>query len=124
MKQTDTPPDDGHGPADSRLSALIQGVALPAVPGLESATRRRIEQHSRRRIVVLAVGCLAVVLGGLGLLQTIVPGENRPQQAQAVPLNEQELASLFAPPPVDPLTLLDRQQQVSFQTLKQWERSQ
>lgn len=118
MKQTDTPLDDGNDLADSRLSALIQGFDPPAVPGLESATRRRIEQHARQRIVALSVGCLAVVLGGLVAL---VP--QPPQHAHAVPLNEQELASLFAPPPVDPLALLDRQQQVSFQTLKQWERS-
>ena len=124
MNPTESPLDEGAEPADLRLRALFQTADLPVAPDLELATRLRIEQHARPRIVALAALCLAVVLGGVLMLPRQEPELALPQQVPAKPLNEQELASLFALPPVEPLTLLERQQQVSFQTLKQWERSQ
>jgi hypothetical protein len=112
---------------DARLSGQLQGFHAPSSAGLEQATRQRIDQYLRQRRIEQAALVLACFVAAVGALRLMVPNEDKvpkvAHQQESQPLDDRELAALFSPPPVDPLSLLDRQQQVSYQALKQWERS-
>ena len=128
MKQPDSQPDTSLSDesADARLTGLFQAVPLPAASSaLEGITRRRIHQRVRQQLLLrtsVALTCVVAIWSAVRLIGN-VPDAQETKTVAAIPLNDQELASLFAPPPVDPLALLDRQQQASYQMLKQWERS-
>ena len=121
---TNQPPDESD---DASLSRQLQRFHSPSPGGLERATRQRIAQYLRQRRIAQATVVLACFVVVVGAIRWIVPNKdqapNVAQPAESLPLDERELAALFSPPPVDPLSLLDRQQQVSFQALKQWERN-
>jgi hypothetical protein len=112
--------------ADRKLADLLQSAPLPGLPAsLEQAARRRIRQRMTQQFVLRTVAAGMCVVALWGIVQFTGNGSDQGDQRNdfaAIPLNDSELASLFAPPPVDPLAVLDRRQQVSYQTLKQLER--
>lgn len=109
--------------AEDVLKRRLQ-ADLPAVPALEHNTRRRIQQRRTRQLLErTAVTASVIVALGYAVQQTSFPPPASPAKPTEVALlSDAELVALFAPPPVDPLALLDRQQQASYQTLQQWER--
>lgn len=114
--------EDSSSSLDSRLSKLVRDIPSPTVPALAEATGQRIRRNARGRVQFRAT---VTVLGILLVVWSATWFQSAPQTTSQVvpPLAESELASLFAPPPVDPLTELDRRQQIALQTLSQWGRS-
>jgi|GEM_PF-4570981 len=101
-------------PFDVLLSELLKNAPSP-IPDLQQRTRRRIgTKVFQRRLMTIASA--AVVLLAVALVWQVWLGPSQPIHPQAE-LSAAELDSLFAPPPVDPLLVLDRQQQVALQTL-------
>lgn len=112
--------------ADELLKKRLQADALPLSPSsLERKTRQRIQERQARQLLVRTAATGFGVVALCYSLQRLNFAPQPPQNhhAEVAPLSDHELASLFAPPPVDPLVLLDRQQQASYQSLKQLERS-
>lgn len=111
---------------DELLKNRLQAEAFPAASSsLERRTRQRIQERQARQLLIRTAATGLGVVALCYTLQWINFAPQPPQipQAKVAPLSDHELASLFAPPPVDPLVLLDRQQQASYQSLKQLERS-
>ena len=104
---------------DPRLRDGLRSLPMPETPpALESRVRRRLRRRRVQRGALVVAPVLALVVA-LFVWQpwTDAPVvQQQPQQppiVQAVPtppreIPTDELAVLFAPPPVDPLTILDR----------------
>lgn len=98
---------------DARLAALLRADPLPEPPArLAADVRRRVRRHRRQRAGAVVAAAVLVV----GLVawwewpRTAAPG---PVAGRPVPPAADDLADvalLFAPPPVDPLDQLARQQ--------------
>lgn len=105
---------------DGKLAAALKALPLPAAPGiLQQRTRGRIRTKLVQRQAVVGLRA-AVVLLVVALLCQLW-SNTAIQVAPAKELSAAELDFLFAPPPIDPLIVLDRQQQVAYRTLQRWE---
>jgi len=99
---------------DSRLAVVARTDDAPSPAGVMTEVRRRLRR--RRRIAALAYTTTAAILvaGVLGMWrpwaaeQRVVVESNRP--APARPVDDVDVATLFEPPPVDSLDVLNRQQ--------------
>jgi hypothetical protein len=101
---------------DARLSELLRAAPLPEAPvSLVAKARRRKDRPAQRRVVV-ASSLVVLALVGATLMMSNRGGE---PVAKATALNTEDLAALFAPPPVDPLDLLDNRQAASLRALEQ-----
>jgi hypothetical protein len=110
------PPDD---PADEPIAAALRSVPMPAPPpGLDRRVRRII---GRRRAVraVLAVAPVVVLAVALVVWRpwAVSPVTPVPQPVAAREIPAEDLAVLFAPPPVDGLTVLATRNDVSVAAL-------
>src|SRR5262245_19732072 len=103
MTSSEPPPD----PADDRLRAALLSLPLPALPPtIERRVRHRLRRQQVRRTALAALAA-AALLAGLFAWRPWTEIAPRPAPlAQAAPLQPEELEVLFAPPPVDPLTIL------------------
>ena len=98
---------------DDQLSKLLKQVP-PPVPDLQRQIRRRITAKIFQRRVITAASAVVIVFAlALAWQFWLAP----PPVPAVAELSAAELNSLFAPPPVDPLLVLDRQQQVALHTL-------
>ncbi len=105
---------------DADLAATLQTLPLPAAPGnLQQRTRGRIRAKVFQRQAVVGLRAAVVLLVIALFFQ--VWSNNANQLAPATELSAAELDFLFAPPPIDPLAVLDQQQQVAYRTLQRWE---
>jgi hypothetical protein len=118
-----------HDPADERLRRALHSLAVPETPaGMES----RVQSRLRNRRVQQAAGVTsiaAILLVGLFAWQPwggepVGPDPQQPQIfAQAPPreIPADDLAVLFAPPPVDSLDVLARRDAVSIAAISRME---
>ena len=110
MNSFDTRPDDGTGP-DPRLADRLRSLPVPATPpALEAGVRRRIRRRRTRRAVLASGSALAVAAAFVWQpwREAPVPVVRHtpvvPVPAREIPADD--LAVLFAPPPVDSLEIV------------------
>jgi len=114
MNSFDTHPDDEAGP-DRRLADRLRSLAMPATPpALEVGVRRRIRSRRTRRTVFASGSVLALAVAvsvwtpwreaPAPVVRHTPPAPLAPVPAREIPADE--LAVLFAPPPVDSLAIL------------------
>lgn len=118
--------DDNDESLDQHVREVIRKAPLPQTPpALELATRRRVVQRRlRKRLVIgtMAMAVLAALLVWTGQKPNQVAQQGNPVVPSSAPdLDSGELDSLFAPPPVDSLSVLDRRQVVAIHVLQQLE---
>jgi hypothetical protein len=109
-------PDD---PTDERLAAALRAVPVPATPpGLDGRVRAAIRRR-RERATSTAIGAVAAVALVLILWQPWAPSHcELPMDSVVVrEIPAEDLAVLFAPPPVDGLTVLAARNDVSVAAL-------
>jgi hypothetical protein len=118
MKQNELP-NDGYE-RDANLAAALQTLPVPAASGnLQQRTRGRIRAKVFQRQAIVGLRAAVVLLVIALLFQVWIKSAS--QLAPATELSAAELDFLFAPPPIDPLAVLDQQQQVAYRTLQRWE---
>ena len=113
--------DSDEAPHDDipeyRLSRSLHALPIPPTPPtIASRVHGRLKHRSRRRILLGGVGIGLLILPTLwrvpedrsGTLISIRPPA-RLAEDPAEALRPDELTALFAPPPVDPLAILARQ---------------
>ncbi|QDU27014.1 hypothetical protein ETAA8_20980 [Anatilimnocola aggregata] len=111
--------DESETLLDQQLSCTLRGTDYPP-RDLEQRTRQVIRQHVRRRVLVRSVSASVAFL-----ILFSWQAWNRPATQRARDgLQLAELEALFAPPPVDPLSLLDRQQSLALGALRRLENNQ
>ena len=109
-------PDD---PTDERLAAALRAIPTPATPPGLDARVRAVIRRRRERAMSTAVGSVAAVAVVLALWRPWEPRAYLPMEPPAVAreIPQEDLAVLFAPPPVDGLTVLARRNDVSVAAL-------
>jgi hypothetical protein len=112
------PDDSGNEPApDPCLRAGVRSLPIPDTPSaLESRVRQCIRHRRIQRGVLASGSVLALIIAVLLVWQPWgaepTPVAHKPPAPQPVPPREispEQLDVLFAPPPVDRLSILDRQ---------------
>lgn len=117
MNPNDVSPEPAH---DAELAAALQGLPLPAAPSdLRQRVRDRLRSHFAQQRSIAGLRAAAVVLVLVTIFQVCLHSVN--PVAAKPELSAAELNFLFGPPPVDPLVVLDRQQQVAYRTMQRWE---
>jgi hypothetical protein len=113
MTPTEPTPDDA---TDERLSALVRRATLPPVPPhLGERVRRRVRQRQRQWRLAVGTTCAAAAAAVALVLF-------RPSPADPVALVDglsEARALVAAPPPVDRLAVLARQQDAYLAALEQ-----
>jgi hypothetical protein len=111
---------DNADQQDADLTAALKGLPVPAaLSDLQQRVRGQIRVQLVQRQVVSGLRAAGVLLVVVLFCQVWI---NSTQLASpAVELSAAELDFLFAPPPVDPLAVLDQQQQVAYRALQRWE---
>lgn len=106
-------------PEDERLAAALRAVPIPATPpGLDGRVRAVIRRR-RDRTTAAAVASVSALVVGLILWQAWPRPQIGPPVGGAVAreIPAEDLEVLFAPPPVDGLTVLARRNDVSVAAL-------
>ncbi len=103
---------------DAELSAALAALPLPTAAELQQRVRARVRAQFAQRQSIVGLRAAVVVLV-LGLFFQI--WVNSARQVPPPELSAAELEFLFAPPPVDSLALLDRQQQIAYRIMQRWE---
>ncbi|WP_425617103.1 hypothetical protein NA78x_000773 [Anatilimnocola sp. NA78] len=104
---------------DIRLrSALVASAPVTMSANLEPRTRQRIRARALRHMLVRSAVVLTAIATLIGVRNW--PPSRTPVSAVAS-LQTAELESLFAPPPVISLSVLDRQQEFALRALRRLE---
>ena len=106
-------------PDDERLIAALRAIPVPATPSNLNGRVREVIRRRRGRATAAAVGSLIAVASVLILWQPWEPQAELPLAPPAVvrEIPQEDLAVLFAPPPVDGLTVLAARNDVSVAAL-------
>src|SRR5688500_11765954 len=106
-------------PDDERLATALRALPTPATPpNLGQRVQKVIRRRRARRVAAAAapVGALALALVAWGPLAP-APVDPAPAPVVAREIPQEDLAVLFAPPPVDGLTVLAARDDVSVAAL-------
>lgn len=110
---------------DADLSAALKISPLPPTPSnLQQRVRGRIRTQRMQTQLNVGLRAAAVLLVSVLVFQAWRQSSNlvKPtSEPSATALSAAELDFLFAPPPVDPLLVVDQQQQIAFRTFQHWE---
>ena len=107
-------------PTEMRLSELLRAAPLPSAPeSLAEKVRMRKQRPAQRRVIV-ASSLVALLCAGAALMMSNREGGSiAGTSAMKEQLATEDLAVLFAPPPVDSLDLLDHRQAAALRALEQ-----
>lgn len=115
-----TPPNGDDESLDCQLGTLVRSAPMPAP---EAALDARVRQIVRlRRICHVGVRSVALLL--VSVLGWQVIARTKRAEPEVATLGPEELQSLFAPPPVDPLAVLNRRHELSLRALDRWKGEQ
>jgi hypothetical protein len=108
------PPD----PADGRIGDALRSLPTPpAPPGLDRRVWRVVRRRRARRAILTAAPLVALALVLVVWRPWAGPVVPRPEPVAVREIPQEDLAVLFAPPPVDGLTVLAARNDVSVAAL-------
>ena len=110
-------------PPDDRIAAALRTVPTPAAPpGLERRAWQAIRRRRARRVALAAAPVAVLVLAVLLWRPWgTAPEVRSPEPVAAREIPPEDLAVLFAPPPVDGLTVLAHRNDASVAVLRRME---
>jgi hypothetical protein len=110
-------------PPDDQIAAALRAVPVPATPpGLSRRVRRVIRRRRARRTALTAAPVAALALALVVWRPwASAPEERPPEPVAARDIPPEDLAVLFAPPPVDGLAVLARRNDASLAALDRLE---
>lgn len=110
-------------PDDERLAAALRAIPTPDTPsGLDGRVREVIHRRRAREMVVAVVSLMAVAIVVILMRPFATPPVAPPGgQIVAREIPAEDLEVLFAPPPVDGLTVLAARNDVSLAALRRLE---
>ena len=108
-------------PSDDRIAAALRAVPLPAAPPHLDRRVRRVLRRRRARRAALAAAPVAALALALAVWRPWAPDARPPEPVAAREIPPEDLAVLFAPPPVDGLTVLAARNDVSVAALSRLE---